>query len=302
MASATYAERLGWQPEDRVVIFHIDDTGMSHASNAGTIKAMEEGLATSCSIMMPCSWATECVHYWKQHPEVDAGMHVTLTSEWTEYRWGPVAGKSRVPGLVDVEGCLWPTVPEVVAHATPDEVEAEIRAQMDRMLTMGVRPTHLDTHMGCVFGSPEFMQRYLTIGIEHQIPVFLPGGHLQYLAQSDIVPPHMSREMVDYVAQGVWDAGLPVLDDCHLIGCASELEAKIDRYAEVIRRMQPGLTQVIMHASEPTDAFPVITDSSEARKGELELMLAPRFKNVIAEEGIILTTWRELAERRKVAT
>ena len=299
----TYAERLGWGPEDRVVIFHVDDAGMSHSSNQGAIKALEGGIATSCSIMAPCSWATEFAHYFKKHPEIDAGLHVTLTSEWEEYRWGPIAGKAQVPGLVDEEGCLWKEVPEVVAHATPNEVETEIRAQLDRLLTMGLRPTHLDTHMGTVFGTPDFIQRYMMVGIEHHIPVFVPGGHLKYMRETDAIPPEVPSDMIGVIAQGVWDAGLPVLDDAHITGYDWAYEDKLEAYAGVLRRMPPGVMQVIIHASDPSDAFAAITDSGPTRKSDLDLVLDPRFRQILAAEDIILTTWHELGERRdKVAT
>ncbi|HOZ49283.1 MAG TPA: polysaccharide deacetylase family protein [Candidatus Hydrogenedentes bacterium] len=300
-STKTYAERLGWGPKDRVVIFHVDDVGMSHSSNRGAIQAMEQGVATSCSIMTPCSWTSEYVHYLKQHPDADAGMHVTLTSEWSEYRWGPVAGKSRVPGLVDPEGCLWPDVPEVVEHATVDEVELEMRAQLDRLLTMGITPTHLDTHMGTVFGTIDFAQRYIMIGIEHHIPVFLPGGHNQYMIETNAIPPGFDPDLVRMVGEGAWEAGLPVLDDAHITGYDAELDHKLEIYGDVMHRMAPGVIQVIVHATDPTDEFQMITDSGPTRLGDLKVMMDPRFRKVLEDEGIILTTWRELKERRDAA-
>ena len=98
-ASTTFAERLGWKKGERVLLIHVDDAGMSHDSNLGVEKAIEAGLATSFSVMMPTPWVPEIVHYIQQHPDVDAGLHLTLTSEWSEYRWGPVAGAAAVPGL-----------------------------------------------------------------------------------------------------------------------------------------------------------------------------------------------------------
>lgn len=111
----TYAERLGWPSGTKVVIFHVDDIGMSHNSNLGAIKAVDEGIATSLSIMMPCSWVPEYANYLKANPQTDAGIHLTLTSEWKNYRWGPIAGKPAVPGLADTDGYLWHNVSDVVA-------------------------------------------------------------------------------------------------------------------------------------------------------------------------------------------
>ena len=94
----TYAEKLGWPAGSRVVIFHVDDAGMSHDSNMGAFEAIEKGVATSTSVMYPCPWVPEFAHYWKNHPDLDAGIHTTLTSEWGEYRWGPLVGKKAAPG------------------------------------------------------------------------------------------------------------------------------------------------------------------------------------------------------------
>ena len=181
-AEPTYAERLGWPAGSRVVIFHVDDAGMSHDSNSGAIEAVEKGVAPSMSIMFPCPWVTEIVRYVKKHPAVDAGIHITLTSEWSNYRWGPLSGKKQVPGLVDQDGYLWHNVLQVTRAARGDEVETEIRAQLERCRMMGLTPTHLDTHMGTVFANLAFLQCYVNIGIETGIPVMLPAGHMEHLA------------------------------------------------------------------------------------------------------------------------
>ena len=177
MPDTTYAEKLGFEKGAKVLILHVDDAGMSYDSNEGAITALTKGAATSVSVMMPCSWTPGFVHFLKQHPEIDAGLHLTLTSEWKDYRWVPLAGKSAVPGLTDSEGCLWPNGEAVVKYASADEVEKEIRAQLDRARTMGFEPTHLDTHMGTVYDSPAFLERYIKVGVENHIPIMLPGGH-----------------------------------------------------------------------------------------------------------------------------
>ncbi|MFA5203643.1 MAG: polysaccharide deacetylase family protein [Lentisphaeria bacterium] len=290
----TYAERLGWPRGARVVIFHVDDAGLSPDSNQGTREALENGVATSASIMFPCPWVGPCAEYLRQHPETDAGIHLTLTSEWRGYRWGPVAGKRAVPGLVDTEGCLWPNVAAVVAHATPDEVETEIRAQLDRCLTLGIKPTHLDSHMGTLFASPAFFQRYLKVGAEKHIPVLVPGGHLTYVAQSNPAQVEAAREM----GRQAWAAGLPVIDDLHTgQGCARPEEKKAQVMA-FLRTLKPGITQFIVHCTRVTPAFGRISGSGAMRQAELDAMLDPEVRRVIKEENIILTTWRELAQRR----
>ena len=94
--NATYAEKLGFPKGSKVIILHVDDAGMSVNSNQGAINSIEKGVATSTSIMMPCPWAASFAKY-AAEKGYDAGLHLTLTSEWGNYRWGPLAGMKKCP-------------------------------------------------------------------------------------------------------------------------------------------------------------------------------------------------------------
>jgi hypothetical protein len=293
----TYAEKLGWPAGARVVIFHVDDAGMSHDSNVGAFEAIEKGVATSTSVMFPCPWVVECARYAKDHPDVDMGIHCTLTSEWGIYRWGPVAGKKAVPGLTDSEGCLWHDPEDAASHATPDEVEVELRAQLDRCLTLGMKPTHLDTHMGTVYQTPEFLERYIKIGAENGIPVMVPGGHAYFLAKES---PEMAP-MIRPLGEKVWALGLPVLDDLHTgYGCDSPKDKKAQILA-FLHDVKPGVTQFIVHCTRSSESFKYIAGSGPMRLAELEALTSPEVKKAVQDEKIILTNWRELKQRRDAA-
>ncbi len=305
----TFAEKLGFPRGAKVVILHVDDVGMSFDSNKGAIEAIENGVANSCSIMMPCSWVPDFFQYLKTRPNTDAGLHLTLTSEWKNYRWGPLAGKPVVPGIVDKEGALWPSVGEVVKNASPDEVEKEISAQIERAKTMGWEPTHLDSHMGTLFASPEFLERYIKVGIQNKIPVMFPGGHAALIKKQTNFTDERMQQMRK-VGKTLWDAGLPVLDDLHnesyewnlskeVILKDKNLRAfKTKKYMDALDSIKPGITMVIMHCTAPTEVFSYITDSGPTRQGDLLAMTDPQLKNFIKQRGIILTTWRELSQRR----
>ena len=308
-AQYTYAEKLGFPKGARVLILHVDDLGMSWDSNEGAINAMEKGVATSVSVMMPTPWVPGFVHYLKKNPKTDAGLHLTLTSEWDEYRWAPLAGKNQVPGLVDSEGALWPGVDDVVKHATADEVEKEIRAQLERARTMGFEPTHLDSHMGTLFAKPEFLQRYIKVGIEQKIPVMFPAGHNSMIGKQTGLGDEVLKQF-QQTGVTIWEAGLPVLDDLHnssydweypqsVRGSDKDLQQyATKKYTETIKTLKPGLTMVIMHCSNPTEVFKHITDSGHIRKGDMLAIMDPEFKKFIEQEGIVLTTWREVKQRR----
>jgi predicted glycoside hydrolase/deacetylase ChbG (UPF0249 family) len=263
-----------------------------------------------------------------QHPGIDAGLHLTLTSEWQNYRWGPLAGKAAVPGLVDKEGAFWPMVAAVYFRATPDEIDKEIRAQLERALAMGFTPTHLDSHMGTLFAKPAFLEKYINLGIEKKIPVMLPGGEdLFYRAEAKnaiiaqlkkdgkytegmTIPEPAELNKVRELGEMVWKGGLPVLDDLDNssydwvmrdIEKATDKELQkwyTDHYIENFDRFSPGLTMVLMHCTQPSLQFKNICNEGQKRKGDLLAMTDPRLKAYLKQKGIILTTWREVMERR----
>jgi hypothetical protein len=290
----TFAEKLGWPKGSRVLILHSDDLGMSHASNQGTIEALEFGMVTSVSMMMPTPWVPEFAKYCKDNPTVDVGLHLTLTSEWDYYRWGPVAGKPAVPGLADAMGCLWDSVGEVIENATADEVETEIRAQIDRAETMGIKITHIDSHMGTLFSDDKFFERYIKVGIEKDLPMLMAKDYWPREAgESDRTKRRKAA------IKEVWNAGLPVIDYVHTATYSWKTVSKDDKYIRDIRKLPEGVTEMIIHCTKPDATIDIITNNRELLYGDYYSMISPDVKKVIEEEKIILTTWRELHERRK---
>lgn len=308
-AQESYAEKLGFPRGAKVIILHVDDLGMSVDSNLGAIKALEQGIATSGSLMMPCPWVPGFVAHMKDHPGLDVGLHLTLTSEWDNYRWGPVSG-TETPTLRDQEGKLYKSVEDVVAHASPADVDKEIRAQLALARSMGVEPTHLDSHMGTLFAKREFLDSYIRLGIENGIPVMFPGGHDTEILKSNPLARAMDDQMKS-IGKQLWDAGLPVLDDLYNDSYGwpvPDSAKKNDRalqhyrtyeYINALKEIQPGLTMVIMHCTDPSPDFQYISDSGYTRKGDMLAMTDPALKKFIKENGIILTTWREVLEKRK---
>jgi hypothetical protein len=308
----TYAERLGYPKGTRVLLIHVDDAGMSDESNQGAIVALTDGAATSVSVMMPCPWVPGFVKWLHEHPQIDAGLHLTLTAEWDDYRWGPLSGRKAVPGLVDTTGCLWASVAQVAQHATPDEVTMEMTAQLERARAMGFEPTHLDTHMGTVYATRQFLMAYIQLGIKNHIPVMLPGGADRLIIQQGSVSEQQAAGIRE-LGKLLWNAGLPVLDDLHnfsydwkvptdIAGNDQKLDQwRTDKYIDALDILQPGVTMMIMHCTNASPAFVRISDSGPLRRGDMLAMLNPAFKKALHDKGIILTTWRELMQRRNAA-
>ena len=172
-SAQTLADRLGYPPGTKLIIVHADDLGETHAVNAAAIQSLEAGVINSASMMVPCPWFPEIADYAKSHPDADFGLHLTVTSERVYYRWGPVAPAGKVPSLLDENGYFhhdW----EHDQHVNPKEVEIELRAQVERALAMGVRPTHLDSHQyRLIVNGKELFEVMLRVAHEYQLPVFV---------------------------------------------------------------------------------------------------------------------------------
>jgi chitin disaccharide deacetylase len=175
---------------------------------------------------------------------------------------------------------------------------------------MGFHPTHLDSHMGTLFATPEFLQKYIQLGIEKQIPVMFPAGKASNIQKEMQLTP----QQVTYFQQTgkmIWDAGLPVLDDLHNSSYdwkvpddvakndAALTKWRVDLYEKTMKELKPGVTMVIMHCTDPSDIFSAITDSGDKRKADMLAMLDPGFKKFLKDQHFILTTWKELMERRQ---
>jgi predicted glycoside hydrolase/deacetylase ChbG (UPF0249 family) len=280
------AERLGYPADSKLLIIHADDLAVAHAVDRASFDAFERRAITSASVMVPCPWFTEAAAYAKEHPEADLGLHLTLTSEWKSYRWGPVAPIDKVPGLLGPDGYFYPDVVSVAQHATPEEVEREIRAQVERGLAAGIQPTHLDTHMGTVYASPQFAAAYMKVAREYRLP-FLA------MRQSPIPVPHMA-EIVALLKDS--DIVLDALVSARPGTPAENWEAA---YLEIIRNLKPGLTQLIVHLGYDDAELQAISaghpDFGAAwRQRDFDVITSPEFKKALEENHVILVGWKDL--------
>src|SRR5277367_2772369 len=173
VSAQTLADRLGYALGTKLIIVHADDLGETHAVNAAAMKALEVGTINSASLMVPCPWFPEMADYARSHPDADFGLHLTLTSERVYYRWGPVAPTDRVLSLVDSNGYFhhdWEPHQQIDAK----EVEVELRAQVERALAMGVRPTHLDSHQyRLIMNGKDLFDAMLRVAQSYKLPVFV---------------------------------------------------------------------------------------------------------------------------------
>lgn len=284
------------QPLDsskRYLIVHSDDAGMSHSVNQATTAAMEMGLVTSCSIMTPCPWFSEFADWARRHPELDFGIHLTLNSEFEKYRWGPVAGRDRVPSLVDADGWLHRRKEDVQRLARPAEVEIELRAQIDRALRAGIRLSHLDTHMGTVVSTAEMLEIYVRLGLEYRLPVMIMRNIDPELAPGY---PDLARKNQLYI-ESLRAEGLPAIDWLYQFYEGSDHRVRKKRYLDTFRSLRPGVSQMIIHCGTDDAELQAITGSHFLRGDDARIFSDPAVKTEIEGLGIELLSWTQLRAR-----
>ncbi|MCK3682816.1 polysaccharide deacetylase family protein [Maribellus sp. YY47] len=292
----TNAEKLGFPKGQKILLLHCDDAGMCEEANIAVQSYVLKGDINSAAVMMPCPNAEEMVEWAIKHPKVDIGVHLTLTSEWKTYRWGPLTDPAKVPGLVDPHGKLWPEVPDVVMHASAKEVETEIRSQIDKMIQLGHRPSHIDTHMGTLYGSAEYVRVFMKVAEEYGIPanaIDLSNPEVAEYYKKVGYP--ITEDVIDILN----DYSLPKLDNFSSVPNGKTYKEKRANFFKLAQSLKPGLTEIIFHPSIVTENMKTITNSWEQRGWEAEMFSDPVVKQFFADNNIELTNWTEIMKRFK---
>ena len=283
----TIQERLGYPKDAKLVIIHADDLGVSHSENAASITAMQKGSVSSASIMVPTPWFPEIAAYAQANPSADLGLHITLTSEWKYYKWGPVTAKEKVPGLVNKNGFLYSSVDSVYQTASAAEVETEIRNQVIRAKQFGVDPTHLDAHMGTALQRFDYFKAYLKVGREFKIPVFIP-------------------RILEVPLKVKFDTILSekdVLVDNILSASPQDFKNGFANfYTNGIKNLRPGLTYLIIHTAYDDEEMRAVTidhpDWGAAwRQEDFNFFSSPECKKVLKENNVYVITWKEIRDK-----
>jgi predicted glycoside hydrolase/deacetylase ChbG (UPF0249 family) len=277
----------------RVLIPHIDDVGMCHGANRACLELMGQGFVTTASVMVPCPWFREIAEAAVARPALDLGVHLTLTSEWPHYRWGPISTASRASGLIDDDGYFWRDTRLARAHLVPEAAEAEMRAQIERALAAGIDATHLDTHMGAA-ATPELVDIYTRLGREYRLPVLLPRdmrGYLDVLGMSRV-------EEAAYAAalHGLDAAGGQFIDQFRITAQVPPAESDA-AYRAIVRELPPGVTFFSLHCNLPGEIEVISPSWAVWRIEECRIAADPGFHAFVAGQEVELAGFRHLRER-----
>ena len=272
---------------DRRLIINCDDFGSILAANEAVEQALSRGVATSATVMIPCPWAYDAVQRARAHPDWAVGVHLTLTGEWARYRWRPLLPRERVPGLYGPDGFMWPRVADVHAHASPGEALEECVAQVECALAWGLRPTHLDSHMGTLQTHPAFYAVYLEVAARFGLPVRMAGEReLREAATAGQLWAQGVR--AEARARGVRFANDLVMDGRRLPG--EDARAFLLR---VIAELPAGTTEVLLHPAVDGPELRAVTGGGQDRARDLHLLTEDReVREALAAAGVRLVSYR----------
>lgn len=292
---------------DKYLIINADDFGMCHSANVAVSELLKAGKISSGTIMAPCAWAKEAVDFAKENPELCVGVHLTTTNEWGCYRWRPLTGGKS---LIDSEGYMHHESDEFEKAADLEETKAEIRAQIDHLKNLGLDPSHLDNHMGSLYGIEtgrvEMAQLLITTAAEYGLPVRFPSKFTDAQFENDMLAIHIDRAMVEQFIASFAQLGqsLGVAMPDYLIpnDWAGPQKDSYENFREYVYSLyasfEPGVTETYMHPAVESEELKTITGAWNRRVWEYNLISDPKTHQYLKDCGIKLITYRDLAKMR----
>jgi predicted glycoside hydrolase/deacetylase ChbG (UPF0249 family) len=293
---------MGYRSGDRLLIVNADDYGMCQTFNTAAQQLLLRQAISSATLMVPCPWAKGAADFCKEHPEVDVGIHLTFTSEWTHYKWGPVTRANPMDSLRTVEGWFHADNAGFQKNADAAEVRQEIFSQIERAIAWGVDPTHLDVHMYSLLGlatGRDFLEPVFEACGRYGLPLRLPRSWATRPGFSD-VQTKLMRRRIDMAEE----RGIALVDE-HLgldffYTDGETYEQAVNQMSAILRSLKPGISEILVHAGHVTDELrSIMPHDFPKRDMEARLFLDDRIQQLLAAEGIRLIRWRELRDYQR---
>ncbi len=269
---------LGYPADARLLIINADDFGMCNSVNEAIVGALKKGIVRSTSLMVSCPWSLHAMHFLADHPEIPFGVHLTVISEWVDYRWGPVTLREKVPSLIDKAGYFYnfEQMPGFLAQVSLDQLEIEFRAQIEFVLAAGLKPTHLDWHCLRLGGREDIFDVMLRLAKEYGLALRVVG-----------------RSWIEKVQS----QGYPTNDHDFLDSYLLDPITKAAQYAELLRELPVGLNEWAVHPGlDTSELLAIEPDGNHIRQTDFDFLTSQRAKDVVREEGIVLLDYRALQD------
>ena len=281
-------QKLGFPTDTRLLIIHADDAGLSHSENRATIQALEKGIVNSYSIMVPCPWFYEMAGFAKKNPQFDNGVHLTLTCEWENYKFGPVLPVSEVPSLVDKYGHFYKKRELLRKHGKAEHVKKELQAQIEKAIKFGLKPTHIDSHMFSVGADPEFFNIYRSLGEKYKLPVVINEKLFEMVGLN----PAQLIQKDDFLINSVHMGEFKYFEKGELA----------HYYDSIFEKLTSGLNLILIHPAFDDNEMKGVTINhpnfgSEWRQIDFDFFTNEKVKLKLKEKNIELVTWDDIRKK-----
>jgi predicted glycoside hydrolase/deacetylase ChbG (UPF0249 family) len=224
---------------------------------------------------VPCPWGRHALRLLGEHPEIAFGVHLTVVTDFADYRWGPLTPRDKVPSLVDETGFFHRNEPgqAFLARLELSELEIEFRAQIEAVLTAGLKPSHLDFHCLRDGGRPDVFD--LTLGLAREYGLAL-------------------RVFDPEVAGPLQRQGLPANDHQVVDSTRLETDGKTARYVQMLRDLPAGLSEWAVHPGLGTVEAQAVDGWWAKREADFAFLVSPEARETVRDEGIVLLDYRAL--------
>jgi hypothetical protein len=288
-----WATRLGYEPGKKVIILHAHEMGLCHEANQAVAELIEKYPAASASAMPPCPWFAHAASYANQNKQADIGLQITLNSEWPQYRWRPISSGDMSASLIDGDGYMWRSALQVTVNARVEDVQTEMHWQLLHAQRLGMRPTHLTTHLGALYLRPDLTDAYLKFAREQWIPAVVvdltPEMAERFASQGYPIPDSLARTLADYP--------LPKLKDLRIIPRTETYEEKVEATLDAIAKLPGGLCQLSIAPAVDSPALQALSTSWEQYVWDAALWQDERVQQALSAPDVVLTNWIEIMER-----
>jgi predicted glycoside hydrolase/deacetylase ChbG (UPF0249 family) len=293
VAQNTWAERLGYPAETKVLILHANDLGVAYEFNRPIEDALQSGALTSASVVTAAPWFGQCKEWAQGKQDLDVGVSLSFVNPKSAFQWGPVAPDELVPSLMTPEGCFTSSRVQFAVRAEPDHVRYEAMAQVQRARAAGLQPTHLHPHIGALLTRPDLMQLYLDLATE----LWIPAVMVEFTP--DVVERLAARGITinEDVLEAASHYALPRVDDVQHVPPAASYNEKRDALFALIHALPPGITQITLNPADDTPGLHCLIDQWQDRVWDAQLLSDPAVREKLQAEKVLLTNWREIMQR-----
>ncbi len=275
-------ELLGFKKNDKLLIIHADDLGLSSSVNELSLKALDSNYVTSASVMMPTPKVNEVAAHFKKNPNLDMGLHLTVTAEWKNYKWSGISSGDSIKSMLDSSGNLHEKKKYFIKNAKPKEVRIELQNQINYAKSLGIVPTHVDSHEGALFFSPEIFRVYLEVAEKNKLPAFVPMD----------LSPHFDESFTR-------PKNLVVVEKFFMADKSLDFENWEDYYYKIVEELRPGLNEIIVHLGSDNEELKNITSNriaygSKWRNLDYEIVSSSKFRSLLIKNNIKLINWKDI--------